>query len=115
MAEAPAPSNNNKISVATPFGPIAATGTAAIMGLLIVITLGYLYFEMDKIGDKFAEQTVHMDAKFKMIEDVQRYNACLSRLGLWRAGRPRDEPIDFDTLPGEFLYCLPNFVVERRK
>jgi hypothetical protein len=105
----------NGIKLTTPFGPIAATGTAAILGLMIVILLGYLYFEMDKIGDRFALQTQHMDERFKMIEDVQRYNACLSRLGLWRAGRPRDEVIDFDSLPSEFLYCLPNFVIERRK
>jgi hypothetical protein len=107
MADAP---TNNKISFSTPFGPIAATGTAAIVGLLIVIVLGYLYFEMDKIGDRFAVQTAHLDARFKQMEDIQAYNACIARLAVWQAQRPRGEAIDFNTMPSEFFYCLPKWL-----
>jgi hypothetical protein len=113
MAEAPnGPKNGIKFS--TPFGPIVATGSMAIMGLLIVVLLGYLYFEMDKIEDHFADVRTQIDLRFKMIEDVQRYNSCLSRLGLWRAQRPREEPINFDILPTEFYYCLPGFLAEKK-
>lgn len=113
-AEAPKPRPNG-ISFSTPFGPIVATGTAAIIGLLIVVLLGYMYFEMDKIGDRFNELKLHVDERYKQIEDVASYNACLQRLALWQFQRPRGEQIDFNSMPGEFFYCLPKWLSEPRK
>ena len=105
---------NNKISVSTPFGPIAATGTAAIVGLLIVILLGFLYFELDKVGDEFENLHLKIDTRFKEMADVQAYNACVSRLTLWQAQRLRVEPINFQTMPGEFFYCLPRWLSDKK-
>lgn len=109
MAEA----SSNGIRIPTPFGLLSATGASAILAVLVLAIGIFFYHEMDKLGDEFESIRVRIDQRFKEAEEYQRYQACLTRLTLWRAGQPRDTPINFDALPGEMYYCLPAFMVKK--
>lgn len=110
-----AESNSNGIKIPTPFGLLSATGASAILAVLVLAIGIFFYHEMEKLGDEFESIRMRIDQRFKEADEIQRYQACLSRLTLWRAGQPREAPINFDILPAEMYYCLPKFLVESPK
>ena len=110
-----AESDKDSISVPLPWGGnIIANGFNVVM-LLALAAIGWFMNDLaTKIDIRDTEYRRQQRMEHQDIVDYLEYNGCLNRLTIFIARLPREQAVDWYSVPPDLAKCAPVFLVPKK-